>query len=49
MLNYNLLQLGIVMKKFTLIIALCLPLTLVACSANNGQGVRPTASVLIGK
>lgn len=49
MLNYNLLQLGIIMKKFTLIIALCLPLTLVACSANNGQGVRPTASILIGK
>lgn len=52
MLNYNLLQLGITMKhlKHTMIvITLTLPLTLGACSVNNGQGVRPTASVLIGK
>lgn len=52
MLNYNLLQLGITMKhlKHTMIIiVLTLPLTLGACSMNHSQGVRPTASVLIGK
>lgn len=37
------------MTKLTFIIALCLPLMLAACSANHGQGVRPTASILIGK
>ncbi len=51
MLNYNLSHLGINMKniiKSTILVILSLSF-FTACSLNHGQGVRPTASVLIGK
>lgn len=35
--------------KIAFVAVLLLPLALGACSMNNGQGVRPTASILIGK